>query len=157
MVLSVIFTIEEFPEILLAGGAQRIKQQALREAAVFYKQKLAEEYQKQGVTNTGALAAATTVKGSRDNIVLIGNEMKYAAAIELGSVTYPKKPPLQPLIAWASQRWGLSGKPLIEAAKALQLSIFREGTLPHPVWELVFSNDNIAKQAAEIIARRLGA
>lgn len=155
MSVSVIFEMSKIPEIAQEGGSKRLQQAALRDIALLYQREIIEEYENQNVTNTGALAAMTKVIGSRSDTVFLTNESKQAAAIEFGSVNYSTAPPIGPLILWLQQRFGLSGKPLLSAARALQEQIKTRGTPPRPVWQTVLTDSNIAQEAKRLLIERL--
>lgn len=59
----------------------------------------------------------------------VGTPLAYAVAVELG--TKPHMPPVQPLINWARQKLGVSGKQAESAGWAIAKSIARRGTKGH--------------------------
>ncbi|WP_287365113.1 HK97 gp10 family phage protein [Thauera sp.] len=59
----------------------------------------------------------------------VGTPLAYAVAVELG--TKPHMPPVEPLINWARQKLGVSGKQAESAGWAIAKSIAARGTKGH--------------------------
>jgi hypothetical protein len=72
------------------------------------------------IGNVTSLAGGIGVQG------VVGSPLSYVQAVELG--TRPHMPPVEPLIDWVRQKFGLNGKEAISAAWRVARGIARHGT-----------------------------
>jgi len=68
---------------------------------------------------------------------VVGTSLSYAIPVELG--TKPHMPPVQPLVEWARQKLGVSGKEAERAGWGIARKIARQGTKGHFMFADAFS------------------
>lgn len=85
---------------------------------------------------------------------VIGTPLSYAVAVELG--TKPHMPPVEPLINWARQKLGVSGKEAERAGWAVARKIARRGTEGHFMFANTFeANRDDVVRGFDVVVRRI--
>jgi len=70
---------------------------------------------------------------------VVGTSLAYALPVELG--TKPHMPPVAPLVQWAKQKLGVSGKEAERAGWAIARKIARVGTKGHFMFATAFAEN----------------
>lgn len=112
-------------------SAPDLVQRELREFMTEATVLLQGEVQQRTPTTHGTLRASiignvTELAGGIGVQGVVGSALAYAEAVELG--TRPHMPPVEPLIDWVRQKFGLSGKEAKSAAWRVARGIARHGT-----------------------------
>lgn len=84
---------------------------------------------------------------------VVGSSLGYAVAVELG--TRPHMPPVEPLIDWVSQKFGLRGKEAKAAAWRVAKGIARHGTPAVGMFHGAFNSNKaqLAERFSETVQR----
>jgi hypothetical protein len=104
---------------------------------------LQAEVQQRTPTNHGALRASifgevNAVRGIGVEGV-VGTSLAYAVPVELGS--RPHTPPIEPLVDWAIQKFGLDEKAARKAAFGIAYRIARRGTAGHGMFNITYARN----------------
>lgn len=132
---------------------QRELQAFVTEATAFLQAEVQERTPTTHGTLRGSIIGNVTVLDGLGVQGVVGTALNYAEAVELG--TRPHMPPVEPLIDWVRQKFGLSGKEAKSAAWRVARSIARRGTpavgMFHFAWR--DNRDQVAAKFAETVRR----
>ncbi len=129
---------------------------AIREAMLQIEREVVLEIERQKLEVSGFLKQSITSEVV-DNVATIGTNMKYAAAVHEGSK--PHWAPIDPLRVWVHMKFGLRGKEVEKTARAVQVSIAKKGTKPHPFFTNAFERwqNKLPRFIADAMKKRLPA